>query len=136
SADRSGLYLISDRNRQFSSLALLDLATAEMTYLEEKAWDTEALAVTGDSTRMALVTNEDGYSRLELWDVSQGWEQRTALARPTLPACILTDLTWSPDGSELAFTLDTANDTPDVWVWDVAQEILWRATRSALGGIL
>ncbi len=135
SADRRGLYLLSDRDRQFLSLAWLDLATTELTYLEEKTWDTEALAVTGDGTRLALVTNEDGYSRLELWDVSQGWEQRRALPGPTLPACILTELTWAPDGSRLAFTLDTANDAPDIWVWDVAEQILWRATRSALGGI-
>jgi dipeptidyl aminopeptidase/acylaminoacyl peptidase len=135
SADRRGLYLLSDRDRQFLSLAWLDLATTEMTYLDEKSWDTEALAVTGDGTRLALVTNEDGYSRLELWDVSKGWEQRQALPGPTLPACILADLTWAPDGSKLAFTLDTANDAPDIWVWDIAEQILWRATRSALGGI-
>lgn len=45
------------------------------------------------------------------------------------------ELTWSHDGTRLAFTLDSANDASDIWVWDIVQLQLWRATRSALGGI-
>src|SRR5205807_9366838 len=82
SADRCGLYLLSNDERQFSSLAWLDLATTEMTYLRDESWDTEILQLTDDGTRMALVTNEDGYSRLELFDVSKGWESRQTLPTP------------------------------------------------------
>jgi len=135
SADRRGLYLLSDRGRQFLSLAWLDLATTELTYLRDDPWDVEALALTEDGTHMALATNEDGYSRLELFDVSAGWEERRELPVPALPQGILHELSWSRDGARLAFTLDTADNAPDVWVWDVAEKILWRATRSALGGI-
>jgi dipeptidyl aminopeptidase/acylaminoacyl peptidase len=136
SADRKGLYLLSNRGRQFLSLAWLDLATLEMTYLLDETWDQEGLALSRDGTRMALATNEDGYSRLRLFDVSNGWAERQSLPAPELPTGgIIYDLTWSRDGSRLAFTLDCANDAPDVRVWDVAAKTLWRATRSALGGI-
>jgi dipeptidyl aminopeptidase/acylaminoacyl peptidase len=135
SADRRGLYLLSDRGRQFLSLAWLDLATTQLTYLRDVSWDTEALAVSEDGTRLALVTNEEGYSRLELFDVAAGWDLRQSLPGPELPPCTLREVKWSHDGRRLAFTLDTANDAPDIWVWDVGERILWRATRSARGGI-
>ncbi len=135
SATRKGLYLLSNRNRQFLSLAKLDLTTLEMTYLRDEEWDIDDLTMTHDGTRMALVTNVDGFSRLELFDTADGWDNRTELDVPALPQGVVSEVTWSRDGTRLAFTLSVANDAPDVWVWDIAEKVLWRATRSALGGI-
>jgi dipeptidyl aminopeptidase/acylaminoacyl peptidase len=135
SADGRGLYLLSNRGRQFLSLACLDLAAAEMTYLREDSWDAENLALTRDGTRMALVINEDGYSRLQLFDVANGWEARHELPAPALPPGIIFEARWSQDGAQLALTHIAAGDTADVWVWDVAEQVLWHATRSSLGGI-
>jgi dipeptidyl aminopeptidase/acylaminoacyl peptidase len=135
SADRRSLYLLSDRERQYLSLARLDLETTELTYLYDLAWDVEALAVTGDGSRLALVINENGYSKLELFDVSAGWENRKTLPTPALQPGTLRDLAWSRDGARLAFTHDVPNDAPDIKVWDVQQQTLWRATRSARGGL-
>jgi dipeptidyl aminopeptidase/acylaminoacyl peptidase len=135
SADRRGLYLLSNRGRQFISLAWLDLATTELTYLRDSSWDAEWLALTDDGTCMALVTNIDGYSQLELFDVSAGWEARQALPEPTLPKGVLSEVRWSRDGRRLAFTLYAPDDAIDIWIWDVEDRLLWRATRSSLGGI-
>jgi dipeptidyl aminopeptidase/acylaminoacyl peptidase len=135
SADGRGLYLLSNRGRQFLSLAWLDLAAAEMTYLREDSWGAENLALTRDGTRMALVINEDGYSRLQLFDVASGWEARRELPAPALPPGIIFEARWSQDGAQLALTHIAANDAADVWIWDVAEQVLWRATRSSLGGI-
>jgi dipeptidyl aminopeptidase/acylaminoacyl peptidase len=134
-ADRRSLYLLSDRGRQFLSLARLDLASGEMRYLRDDAGGAEWLDVTHDGTRLALVTNEDGYSRLELFDVSGGWEGRQMLKSPALPPGVLSELTWAQDGKRLAFTFNAANYNPDVWVWDVEKEMLWQATRSTTAGI-
>ena len=62
SADGRGLYLVSNRGRQFSSLAWLDLATGEMTYLRDDSWDIENLALSSDGRHLALIINENGYS--------------------------------------------------------------------------
>jgi dipeptidyl aminopeptidase/acylaminoacyl peptidase len=134
SAGMRGIYLLSNRGRQFLSLAWLDLDTAEMTYLRDDPWDVEFLALTRDGNRMALVINEDGYSRLQLFDISKGWEARNELPVPALPEGIYL-VTWTKDGKRLAITLFRANDAPDVWIWDVQERVLWRATRSSLGGI-
>jgi dipeptidyl aminopeptidase/acylaminoacyl peptidase len=134
SANMDGLYLLSNSGRQFLSLAWLDLATAEMTYLRDDPWDADSLALTRDGTRMTLVYNEDGYSRLLIFDVSQGWDARVEMLVPELPRGIF-GVTWSKDGKQLAIGMYRATDAPDVWIWDVREETLWRATRSSLGGI-
>ena len=135
SADRRGLYLRTNRNRQFLSLAYLDLETQEMIYLADAQWDIEHLALTHDGKTMALVTNEDGYSQLELFDVSNGWGERKSLLAPTLPRGVVFETVWSHDGSRLAITLITPDDSADIWVWDMQEGVVVRATHSATGGI-
>jgi dipeptidyl aminopeptidase/acylaminoacyl peptidase len=134
SVNMDGLYLASDNGRQFLSLAWLDVATGEMTYLRDDQWNVDSLALTHDGMRMALAYNEDGYSRLLLFDVSQGWDARVEMPVPELPRGIF-DVTWSRDGKQLAISMYTPTDATDVWIWDVQEEKLWRATRSSLGGI-
>lgn len=135
SADGRGLYLLSDRERQFLSPAWLDLATGEMTYLREDEWDAEGLALSRDGRRLAIVSNVDGASRLELFDVSAGWEGRASLLAPELPLGVVAGAQWSPDGARLAFTFSPPDDAVDVWIWDVARGDLRRLTRSARGGL-
>ncbi|MGZ3617197.1 MAG: S9 family peptidase [Ktedonobacteraceae bacterium] len=134
SANMDGLYVLSNRGRQFLSLAWIDLATTEMTYLRDDQWDADSLTLTRDGMLMALVINEDGYSRLLLFDVSHGWDARVEMHVPDLPGGIY-GVTWSKDGKQLAIVVYAATDAPDVWIWDVQEERLWRATRSSLGGI-
>jgi len=135
SADRSGLYLRTNRNRQFLSLAYLDLISNEMVYLSDTQWDIEHLTLTPDGTKMALVTNEDGYSQLELFDVSTSWDERKSLLAPTLPRGGVFEAVWSQDGVRLAITLITPDDSADIWVWDTREGVVVRATQSATGGI-
>jgi len=135
SADRRGLYLRTHRNRQFLSLAYLDLESQEMIYLSDTQWDIEHLALTPDGNTMAVVTNEDGYSQLELFDVSHGWGERTSLLAPTLPRGVVYEMVWSQDGGRLAITLVTPDDSADIWVWDMREGVVVRATHSATGGI-
>ncbi len=135
SADRLGIYVLSNHQRQFLSLAYLDLATTEMMYLTNASWDVEKLALTGDGSRMALVTNEDGYSHLEIFAVSSGWDKRQSLATPTLPQGVIAEITWSQDATRLAITCVAANEPFNVWIWDVESCLLWRATASSTGGI-
>ncbi|HEV8190910.1 MAG TPA: S9 family peptidase [Ktedonobacterales bacterium] len=135
SSDGRGLYLLSDRGRQFLSPAWLDLATAEMTYLREDQWDADGLALSPDRRRMALVTNVDGASQVELFEISAGWEGCMALPSPDLPQGVVAGVQWSPDGKRIAFTFAPPDDAMDVWIWDVASKTRWRATQSARGGL-
>jgi dipeptidyl aminopeptidase/acylaminoacyl peptidase len=134
-ADGRGLYVLSNRGRDFQNLAYLDLASGELTYLRDDSWDIERLELTDDGRSMALILNEEGYSRLELFDVSQGWQERRALALPALPKGVIPEASWSRDGKRLAITLISGTTPMDIWIWDTEHETLWQATRSSLGGI-
>ena len=135
SANRAGLYLLCNRDRQFVSLAYLDLATTQLSYLSDMSWDITRLTLTHDGKRMVTVLNEDGYAHLQIFDVSQGWEKRETLHAPTLPNGVVNDLTWSPNGKRLAITFMCADDAPDIYIWDVEEGVVQRATSSSLGGI-
>lgn len=135
SSDSSGLYVLSNRGRDFLSLGWLDLASGELTYLQENIWDADNLASSLDRTHLALSFNEEGYSRLELFDVSNGWQQRRELPLPSLPRGVVVEIRWSPDGKQLALTLLSASTPMDIWVWDIEQQVFWQATRSSRGGI-
>ncbi len=134
-ATGKGIYLATNAGRDALTLALLDAATGELTCLRDDRWDVEALKLSRDGARLALVSNVDGYSRLELYDVSRGWEQRRELPTPELPGGVVSELAWSPDGGRLAFTLDAPDDNQDVWTWDIGAWALWRVTASTRGGI-
>lgn len=135
-ADGSGFYAISNRGRDFLSLAWLDLSTNELSYLRDDSWDVDGLSLSQDGRHLALTINEDGYSRLELFDVSQGWQERSALPLPPQPRRgVITELLWSPDGQQLALTQLSAGTPMDIWIWDLTRQVFWQATRSSLGGI-
>ena len=135
-ADSSGLYVISNRGRDFANLAWLDLSTHELTFLRDDPWDVELLTLSRDGRHLALTLNEDGYSRLELFDIAQGWQARRALPLPPQTRRgVITEIRWSPDGQQLALTQISAATPMDIWIWDVEGQIFWQATRSSLGGI-
>ncbi len=131
SPDGRGFYLLSDRGRQFLSPAWFDLATGEMTYLRDDQWDADGLALSRDGLRLALVTNVDGTSKIELFDISSGWDARLPLPSPDLPLGVAVGAQWSPDATRLAFTFASPTDAVDIYLWDVARRSLTRATRSA-----
>ncbi len=135
SPDRKGLYLLSNQGRDFMSLAYLDLATLDLTFLSDLSWDLELLSITRDGSTMAMTRNEDGCSILELCDISHGWSQRQALRAPRLPGGVIYSLAWTEDGQRLAITLSTPDDSADIWIWHVSEGHIVRATHSSLGGI-
>ncbi|GER86211.1 peptidase S9 [Dictyobacter vulcani] len=135
SADREGLYLLSNRDRQFHSLAYLDLTLLELQYLREDAWDVELLTLARDGKTLAMTLNEDGYSTLEIFDVSHGWEQRQPLLVPTLPRGVIAEMAWSEDGTQLALVYATADEAADIWIWNLQTGTINRATQSSRGGI-
>ena len=81
------------------ALARVDLQTFEYTCLSrEIPWNVEAIEVDPRSGRVAFTVSEDGGSRLYLLDGDS--------PRPLyLPLGIVSGIEFSPDGTELGFTL-------------------------------
>lgn len=129
-ADGSGFFLISDAGREFKGLAFYDLAKKGFEWVETPEWDVEDFDQSHDGARQAWVVDEDGYSRLYVKD--SGGKQTTL---PPLPAGVISDLCFSPDGKTLGFCLNHPAHTSDVYLLELAKKALNRLTHSMLGGV-
>jgi dipeptidyl aminopeptidase/acylaminoacyl peptidase len=114
--DRSGngLFYLTDAAGEFLQLAHRPLAAdGEPTIItKDIPWDVTAYSLSDDRSRGAFVTNEDGLSRLYLLDPA-GLGYR---AVGGLPSGLIGGLAFSPDGTRLAMTMDTAKTASDVFV--------------------
>ena len=130
SADDRSVLVLTDRDSDFTRLVRIDLATDRATPLTPQLeWNVDAFEVSGDGRLLAYAINEDGYSRVVIRDLIADRD----LPQPQLPRGVLTDMGFSPDGSQLALGLTTATSSGDVWTWDVKKNELTRWTTSELG---
>ncbi len=145
--DGRGLYLVSDRGREFLALAHLDLAGesgddghAPLRFLVTPDSDVEAVNLPPDGYRLAYLTNLEGYSYLTVLDVAAS----RSLPLPVLPGGVLDPpflyrwgrrLAFSPDGRKLAFAFSSPSHNPDVWVVDLETGAVTQLTHSSRAGI-
>ncbi len=131
SADGKGVFLSSNDGGEFAYPAFLDLATKQIRRIfPEKQAELEAFALSRDGKRMACVYNENGNSRLSVWDLKINKET----VAPQLPVGVITQLQWlSPD--ELGFNLETARFPADIYAYNLRNKKLERWTTSETGGI-
>jgi dipeptidyl aminopeptidase/acylaminoacyl peptidase len=132
SGDGRGVYFTSDMGAEFMRLHYKNLATGDVEVLTaDVPWDVEAFTLSADGARLALTANENGVSRLSVWRLPEN----APLALPTLPAGIITDLAFSPDGTRIAFSLDRPNAPADVFTVNLTERRLVRWTESEVGGL-
>jgi len=126
---------LANEGREFFGLQRIDLETGAREVLIERDWDLEALAVAPEGTRLAVVVNEDGFSRLELYDLTDDARLGPRIELPDLPAGIVSALEWRSDGGALAFTFEGPRHVSDVWAVDVEARTLTRLTESDSRGL-
>jgi dipeptidyl aminopeptidase/acylaminoacyl peptidase len=133
SRDGQGVYLISDRDSEFTQLRYVNLFTADKTIISAHIpWDVEQLAISRDGQYLAFVSNEGAVDKLNLVDL----HSRQDLTPPKLPADgVISALSFDADGKRLAFGF-AANDRPrDAYVLDVATNHLEAWTQSESGPV-
>lgn len=125
----SAIYLLSDQGGQFERLFRFDLRTHLLRRVSVKVpWDVEQFAVSADGRYVAYTVDDDGRSLLTVID------NRIKLAVP---------LPWLRDGviehirfdsrDRLAFTYQSAQHPPGVYVYDAGRGVLRRWTRRPAG---
>lgn len=135
--DGKSAYFVSDEPvdgvaQEFQTLRHHDPATNKLTVLSAKIpWDVAGFSVADDGKHLAYVTNEDGISRLHVLSLPSHRE----IKLPTLPIGVFGAGAFSPDGSRLALTLNSATSPSDVFVIDLAKTTLTRWTQSEVGGL-
>ncbi|WP_180974808.1 S9 family peptidase [Fischerella thermalis] len=132
SKDGKGLYVITDRDSEFSRLAYVNLATFKHTCLTNHIpWDVEDFDLTEDGKYLAFVTNEDGASILHLLETTTKQEKPL----PKLPVGQVYGITWHRNNEDLGFTLVSARFTADVYSVNIRTNKVERWTESETGGL-
>jgi dipeptidyl aminopeptidase/acylaminoacyl peptidase len=134
SADGKAVFLVTDRYSDFNELYRVDLAepgAPPRPLSRTIRWDVEGLAVARDGSRLALLANADGVSRLYFLEPKSG-----KLEPGSLPAGVAGSLRFSAKGgSSLFLGLATPRAPGDVWQVDLKAHKLLRWTRSEIGGL-
>ncbi|MBO1076882.1 S9 family peptidase [Roseomonas marmotae] len=108
--DGAGFWLLTDRGRDFLGLAFqAPGGTPEFLFTPDA--DVEQLEVSPDQSRLAVVVNEAGYSRLHILDARTG----AVLESPASPPGVITKITWHPGGTTLAFDLACPTRPGTIW---------------------
>jgi len=132
SKNGQGLYVITDRDSEFSRLAYVELDTLKHTYLSQKIpWDVTDFDLSQDGNNLAFVTNEDGTGVLHILNTATGRFKRL----PKLPIGQVYSLRWHQNSRDLGFTLISAKFTADAYSLNVRNNKIERWTLSETGGL-
>jgi dipeptidyl aminopeptidase/acylaminoacyl peptidase len=108
------LYFLSNLDREYTGLAVLELATRNLKWLDEREWDLEGLAMSYGKNHLAYTVNEGGVSKGIVYNLEersfQSWEA---------PMGVLSELSFSPDDSKLAYVLNGPKNPSDIWELDL-----------------
>lgn len=130
--DGSSALVSTDRDQEFRHLERMDLQTGNLTpFGPGTAGDVEEFDVSRDGRWVACFVNEEGVSRLRVFEVRTGHERRV----PRLPSGVGSGLRWHANSRDLGFTHSSARSPSDVYSVDVRKATLTRWTTSETGGL-
>jgi dipeptidyl aminopeptidase/acylaminoacyl peptidase len=113
--DANAFWLLTDRDRDVLAVATMQPGGAP-SLLYAPDWDVELCEPSPDETRLAVVVNEAGYRKLRILHAGTG----AVLAEPDHAPGTITAISWSPDGSSIAFDLTTPTSPGAIWLADAA----------------
>ncbi|WP_144548524.1 S9 family peptidase [Bacillus sp. X1(2014)] len=112
--DGDHLYVLSNKDKEFYGLALINLKTKHLEWLEQRKWDFEDLTMNNDKNLLAYSINEGGTSKGVLLDIT-----RSYLYTWKTPIGVISNLKFSPDSQKLAYVFKGAANPSDIWELDL-----------------
>lgn len=117
------IYVLTNMNREFTGLGVIDLSTRHFTWLDQREWDLEELKMSHDKQTLAYCVNEGGFSTGVLYHLGdqsiESWET---------PNGVISELTFSQDDSKITFILNGASRPTDIWELNVQTKEVSRLT--------
>jgi dipeptidyl aminopeptidase/acylaminoacyl peptidase len=125
---RTLLALTDSGDSNFMRLCRLDPETGTATLVYEAAdRDVDAWAISSDARQLATVENDRGYAVLRVGPIDG---ERAMVSG--LPHGVVTEPTFSPDGSALAFATAAPTQPSSLWLWrSGAARPVWQPKPSA-----
>lgn len=132
--DSGGFFLITDRDSEYPYVAFYDIASGMLERRFAFSWEVEMISLSSDDRYLAVTVNEDGYLTLHIFDLLSGEEANI----PQPPRGVVSaygELSWSPKGHKLLFTLTSGKRPENVWLLDLDADSLRPLTCSELHGL-
>ena len=134
--DGRSIILSTNDNREWSSLARMDLQTKRIEIVDDTQWDVDAVEISDDGGMFAYTINRDGFSELYVRKVGTDGTFEKKSAPIKLPGKgAVSGLEFSKDNRKLAFVFNGARYNPDVWIYDTKGGTVSQVTRSSRAGI-
>ena len=113
---RSGVVLaLSDEEREFTMLQRIEANGSRREVVLEREWDIESFAVAPGDSRLAVVVNEDGYSRLAAFDLDHTGQAGAPVDVAEVPSGVVDSLRWTASGDALMFSFVGAQNPSHIW---------------------
>ncbi|HKZ01292.1 MAG TPA: S9 family peptidase, partial [Pyrinomonadaceae bacterium] len=138
--DGKSILLTTDSNREFQSLAQMQLISKRIEILDNTNWDVASVEISDNGGWLAYTINSGGLSELYIRRLdTDGKPLITTIGRP-LPVRLpgrgfASGLSFSHDGSKLALVFNGPSYNPDIWLYDLAHRTLSQVTHSSRAGI-
>lgn len=116
SPDGQWLYYTANDQGEFASLRRVNLQTWEHEPVRSADWDIVDAALSHDGTYLAVATNVDGSTKVQLFETATGAE----VDLPEFPAGEVRNLRVSRSEGKLAFYLNGDRQPNDLYVLDLA----------------
>jgi len=126
------IYVITNKDKEFNTLALFDVDTGELDFITDKMnWNVDGFDMNEAKTQVAFTVNDNGFNQLYLMDT----ETNTYEKIPNLPIGQISSIRFHPSKDKLAINLNTAETPGDVYVLDLETYEKERWTYSEVGGL-
>jgi len=130
-ADSKNILYLSDATGGISQLHLHPLAEGKATkLLSSGKWGVEDFTLGHKRNEIAMVINEEGYGRLEGYELDIAGRKKRNLLLPSSPRTIASSPSFGPRAN-LFFAQTSSTQSSDIWEWRGDRRTQW--TKSSQG---
>jgi len=132
SKDGKGVYVKTNYRSEVNRIAYVNLETRRYEFLKtDEKWDVEEFQLSPDGKSMAFSVNEDGVSRLYIYDIAA--KRKKAIAG--LPLGVISGLAWNRASIDCAFNFKSPKTPNDIYSVAAATGAVERWAQSYSNGM-
>ncbi len=126
------IYATTNQGMEFNTLVQYDTETKKIEYITDTIpWDIDSFSTNKKRSKAAFTVNENGFSQLYLYDMSNGKYEKVS----SLPVGQIGSISFHPNRDLLAMSLNTTETPGDIYVLDLKTMKNERWTTSEVGGL-
>lgn len=126
--DSQAIFVVSDQGSEFLDLFKYSLQEKLFTPALSLNWDIDSLAISRNGQYLAVVSNEEGFSKLKIYNSNS-----LQVLPFDLPEGNTSDVSFSVDGKFLTFSMGDSCTSTNVYILDLATGISQKLTSSPQG---